>query len=348
MPPGTGCHGIRQAGDHHEGRRWPTRSVARAQRRSLTPASVPGGSATARVRPRRPNPKWLRSAASDAAGRRRPRGRTRPGCGRRRCRRAVGRPARRSRSGPRGAGRRPRTRAAPAGGRERRTAWTSEMIRAAVVLSGRRWRAAARRSRRSPRPARSARGSWPREVATWVASWVSTTWAPRRLERHEHLRVDEDVHRRPTRPRPVDRGGHRRDPGVLARVGVQGGVEPLLGRGHLHHQVRRVQSGSTARTWGTAARARAAIRSASAALPWTSTSVPGRTAYLERPGQPQRASAGLPRRRRRCARSPVARREPDAHLQRLGRAGRSRRSATRPARTAAKAPSAATPPAWST
>ena len=65
----------------------------------------------------------------------------------------------------------------------------------------------------------------------------------------------------------------------------------------------RRQPGSTRRTWGTAVRASAAIRSASAAPPWTRTSVrangapgAGRTATA--------ATAGLRRRSRRCRRCP--------------------------------------------
>ena len=169
------------------------------------------------------------------------------------------------------------------------------------------------------------------EVATWVASWVRTTWAPVGLQRQEDLRVDEHVHRRATRAVTVDRGGHRRDPGVLARVGVEGGLEPLLGR--------RAPPPPGAASSAAAPGVPAGRRCGPAPPPGRprphrpargpacrANGVPGggRTATA--------ATAGLHRRCPRCAGARHAGRSgPGPPCSRP--AGRSRRSATRPGRT---------------
>ncbi len=170
------------------------------------------------------------------------------------------------------------------------------------------------------------------DVATWVASWVRTTWAPSGSSGRNACgltntctgRVARRGSRRPrwSPPRCRRTGPGRRGERPRAAARSPGTSTTRCG----------VQPGSTRRTCGTAVRASPATRSASAAPPWTRTSVSGERRTWTGPGQPQRrppvstADARDAPGVRRAGRS-----GPGPPCSRPG--GRSRRSATRPGRT---------------
>ena len=206
-------------------------------------------------------------------------------------------------------------------------------------------RGRARRSRRSPPAARSAsRRRW-RPVATWVVSWLITTWAPRSLSLPKTSGFTNTRTGASGRERAVRGGGHGGDVVVLPGLRVAA-PRPARARdvGHLDEQrplpVRAARGGPARTAAGDQARV------APGESPATASSDRGVRTTLSRLDQPQRGALARRRRRRRSGTvaavgtKATAGLEPGRRLVEpvvaVGRAGRCR--ARRPGRARPAAP----------